>query len=119
MVMLTILTNALFHPAKFEILKLLKEEKAIDKKSSLSYMEIANKIGEDPHAITFHLVDLEKYGLVKGVFKFVENVTENETVRISKAYYINEEKLKETINEALKMLKQLSDDIKQLGDDEK
>lgn len=61
------LMYVIMQPTRQKILKALREAK-----DPMYIREIADKIGEEPRIISFHLATLAEYGLVEGEYREIE-----------------------------------------------
>jgi predicted ArsR family transcriptional regulator len=74
------LLYVLMQPTRQKIIKLLKESK-----EPLYIAQIAEKIGETPRNVSFHLQTLAEYGFVDGEYHEIQPPTHNSPLVLGKA----------------------------------
>ena len=107
MVVLTELTDAIFHPVRHKILSILnKEPRTISEiTKELNDMSIAIQEG----LVRFHIAKLQCYELVSASpIEKPSSWREIEEGRYQRIFQLNKDKLKEQLRKAQEMLKELS-----------
>ncbi len=69
------LLYVLMQPTRQKIIRLLKESK-----EPLYIAEIAEKVGESPRNVSFHLATMAEYGLVDGEYREIEAPTHHSAI---------------------------------------